>query len=93
MTNKGKSIIISITPPPPIPMKQVTFTAEEFDLVFNLLQDHLDDVLQDEFFHTLDHQKAQEAQGLTVDALRSMKAYMNDSIEAECFEGAAGLTA
>ena len=68
-------------------MKQVTFTAEEFDLVFNLLQDHLDDVLQDEFFHTLDHQKAQEAQGLTVDALRSMKAYMNDSLEAECFEG------
>ena len=93
MTNKGKSIIISITPPLPNPMKQVTFTAEEFDLVFNLLQDHLDDVLQDEFFHTLDHQKAQEAQGLTVDALRSMKAYMNDSIEAECFEGAAGLTA
>ena len=74
-------------------MKQVTFTSEEFDLVFNLLQDHLDDVLQDEFFHTLDHQKAQEAQGLTVDALRAMKAYMNDSIEAECFEGAAGLTA
>ena len=74
-------------------MKQVTFTSEEFDLVFNLLQDHLDDVLQDEFFQVTNHEKAQEAQGLTVDALRSMKAYMNDSLEAECFEGAAGLTA
>jgi len=74
-------------------MKQVTFTEEEFDLVFNLLQDHLDDVLQDEFFHVKDHQKAQKAQGLTVDALRSMKAYLNDNLEAECFEGAAGLTA
>ena len=93
LTNKGKSIIISINHHTLIPMKQVTFTAEEFDLVFNLLQDHLDDVLQDEFFHSIDHQKAQEAQGLTVDALRSMKAYLNDSLEAECFEGAAGLTA
>ena len=74
-------------------MKQVSFTDEEFDLVFNLLQDHLDDVLQDEFFQVTNHEKAQESQGLTVDALRSMKAYMNDSIEAECFEGAAGLTA
>ena len=74
-------------------MKQVSFTDEEFDLVFNLLQDHLDDVSQDEFFQVTNHEKAQEAQGLTVDALRSMKAYMNDSLEAECFEGAAGLTA
>ena len=44
-------------------MKQVSFTDEEFDLVFNLLQDHLDDVLQDEFFQVTNHEKAQEAQG------------------------------
>ena len=73
-------------------MKQVTFTEEEFDLVFNLLQDHLEDISQDEFFHSIEHQKAQQAQGLTVDALRSMKAYLNDNFETECFEGAAGLT-
>ena len=60
-------------------MKEVTFTNEEFDLVFNLLQDHLEDIMQDEFFH--------------VDSLRAMKNYMNDKLESDCFEGAAGLTA
>ena len=73
-------------------MKQVSFTEEEFDLVFNLLQDHLDDVLQDEFFHSIDHQKAQESQGLTVDALRSMKAFLDESFETECLTDTAGLT-
>ena len=74
-------------------MKEVTFTNEEFDLVFNLLQDHLEDIMQDEFFHVDSHEAAEKATQLTVDSLRSMKNYMNDSIEAECFEGAAGLTA
>tara|TARA_B100000609_G_C17105324_1_gene376846 strand:+ start:488 stop:709 length:222 start_codon:yes stop_codon:yes gene_type:complete len=72
-------------------MKQVSFTEEEFDLVFNLLQDHLDDISQDEFFHSIDHDKAVEGQGLTVDALRSMKAYLNDPFESECTD-TAGLT-
>ncbi len=74
-------------------MKEVTFTEEEFDLVFNLLQDHLEDIMQDEFFHIHNHDQAEKATQLTVDSLRSMKAYMNDNLEAECFEGAAGLTA
>ena len=72
-------------------MKQVSFTEEEFDLVFNLLQDHLEDISQDEFFHSIDHDKAVEGQGRTVDALRSMKAYLNDPFESECTD-AAGLT-
>ena len=74
-------------------MKQVTFNQEEFDLVFNLLQDHLEDIMQDEFFHVNDHEAAERATQTTVDALRSMKGYMNDDLESECFEGAAGLTA
>ena len=74
-------------------MKEVTFTPEEFDLVFNLLQDHLEDIMQDEFFHVENHEAAEKATQLTVDALRSMKSYTNDAIEAEMFEGAAGLTA
>ena len=74
-------------------MKEVTFTPEEFALVFNLLQDHLEDIMQDEFFHVNDHEAAERATQLTVDSLRSMKNFMNDSLEAECFEGAAGLTA
>ena len=73
-------------------MKQVSFTEEEFDLVFNLLQDHLDDILQDEFFHSIDHQKAQQFQGLTVDALRSMKLYSDESFEIESLTDTAGLT-
>ena len=74
-------------------MKEVTFTSEEFDLVFNLLQDHLEDIMQDEFFHVDSHEAAEKATQLTVDSLRAMKNYMNDNLEAECFEGAAGLTA
>ena len=74
-------------------MKEVTFTEEEFDLVFNLLQDHLEDIMQDEFFHVHNHDSAEKATQLTVDSLRSMKNFMNDNLEAECFEGAAGLTA
>ena len=74
-------------------MKEVTFTNEEFDLVFNLLQDHLEDIMQDEFFHVDSHEAAEKATQLTVDSLRSMKNYMNYNLEAECFEGAAGLTA
>tara|TARA_B100001778_G_scaffold114222_1_gene93527 strand:+ start:213 stop:437 length:225 start_codon:yes stop_codon:yes gene_type:complete len=74
-------------------MKEVTFTNEEFDLVFNLLQDHLEDIMQDEFFHVNDHEEAERATQLTVDSLRAMKNYMNDKLESDCFEGAAGLTA
>ena len=74
-------------------MKQVSFTDEEFDLVFNLLQDHLEDISQDEFFHIETPEDAEAATQTTVDALRSMKGYMNDDLESECFEGAAGLTA
>jgi len=75
-------------------MKEVTFTPEEFDLVFNLLQDHLEDIMQDEFFHVNDHEAAERATQLTVDSLRSMKNFMNDSLADElCYEGAAGLTA
>jgi len=74
-------------------MKEVTFTPEEFDLVFNLLQDHLEDIMQDEFFHVDSHEAAEKATQTTVDALRSMKGFMNDDLESECFEGAAGLTA
>ena len=74
-------------------MKEVTFTNEEFDLVFNLLQDHLEDIMQDEFFHVDGHEAAEKATQLTVDSLRAMKNYMNDKLESDCFEGAAGLTA
>ena len=74
-------------------MKQVTFNQEEFDLVFNLLQDHLEDIMQDEFFHIENHDAAERATQLTVDSLRAMKNYMNDKLESDCFEGAAGLTA
>ena len=74
-------------------MKEVTFTNEEFDLVFNLLQDHLEDIMQDEFFHVNDHEAAEKATQLTVDSLRAMKNFMNDKLESDCFEGAAGLTA
>ncbi len=42
-------------------MKEVTFTNEEFDLVFNLLQDHLEDIMQDEFFHIHNHDQAEKA--------------------------------
>ena len=93
MTYQDKSVIISNNHQHLSPMKEVTFTNEEFDLVFNLLQDHLEDIMQDEFFHIHNHDQAEKATQLTVDSLRSMKNYMNDSIEAECFEGAAGLTA
>ena len=93
MTNKGETVIISINHHPLSPMKEVTFTEEEFDLVFNLLQDHLEDIMQDEFFHVHNHDSAEKATQLTVDSLRAMKNYMNDNLEAECFEGAAGLTA
>ena len=74
-------------------MKEVTFTNEEFDLVFNLLQDHLEDIMQDEIFHVHNHDAAEKATQLTVDSLRAMKNYMNDKLESDCFEGAAGLTA
>ena len=93
MTNKGETVIISINHHPLSPMKEVTFTPEEFDLVFNLLQDHLEDIMQDEFFHVNDHEAAEKATQLTVDSLRAMKNYMNDKLESDCFEGAAGLTA
>ena len=93
MTNKGETVIISINHHPLSPMKEVTFTPEEFDLVFNLLQDHLEDIMQDEFFHVNDHEAAERATQLTVDSLRAMKNFMNDKLESDCFEGAAGLTA
>ena len=93
MTNKGETVIISINHHPLSPMKEVTFTPEEFDLVFNLLQDHLEDIMQDEFFHVNDHEAAEKATQLTVDSLRAMKNFMNDKLESDCFEGAAGLTA
>ena len=93
MTNKGETVIISINHHPLSPMKEVTFTPEEFDLVFNLLQDHLEDIMQDEFFHVDSHEAAERATQLTVDSLRAMKNYMNDKLESDCFEGAAGLTA
>ena len=63
------------------------------DLVFNLLQDHLEGIMQDEFFHIHNHDEAERATQLTVDSLRAMKNYMNDKLESDCFEGAAGLTA
>ena len=93
MTYQDKSVIISNNHQHLSPMKEVTFTNEEFDLVFNLLQDHLEDIMQDEFFHIHNHDQAEKATQLTVDSLRAMKNYMNDNLEAECFEGAAGLTA
>ena len=93
MTYQDKSVIISNNHQHLSPMKEVTFTNEEFDLVFNLLQDHLEDIMQDEFFHIHNHDQAEKATQLTVDTLRSMKNFMNDNLEAECFEGAAGLTA
>ena len=93
MTYQDKSVIISNNHQHLSPRKEVTCTNEEFDLVFNLLQDHLEDIMQDEFFHIHNHDQAEKATQLTVDSLRSMKAYMNDNLEAECFEGAAGLTA
>ena len=74
-------------------LKSVTFTEDEHNLVFNLLQDHLEDIMQDEFFHVENHEAAEKATQTTVDALRSMKNYMNDQLESDCFEGAAGLTA
>ena len=75
-------------------MKEVTFTPEEFDLVFNLLQDHLEDIMQDEFFHIHNHDQAEKATQLTVDALRSMKNYNPDMTAEEVFgDGSAmGLT-
>ena len=74
-------------------LKSVTFTEDEHNLVFNLLQDHLEDIMQDEFFHIHNHDEAERATQLTVDSLRAMKNYMNDKLESDCFEGAAGLTA
>ena len=74
-------------------LKSVTFTEDEHNLVFNLLQDHLEDIMRDEFFHVDSHEAAEKATQTTVDALRSMKNYMNDQLESDCFEGAAGLTA
>ena len=49
--------------------------------------------MQDEFFHVHNHDSAEKATQLTVDSLRAMKNYMNDKLESDCFEGAAGLTA
>ena len=54
-------------------LKSVTFTEPEYNLVFNLLQDHLEEIMEDEFFHVNDHDAATRAETLTVEALRSMK--------------------
>tara|TARA_B100001996_G_C18601963_1_gene570188 strand:+ start:220 stop:465 length:246 start_codon:yes stop_codon:yes gene_type:complete len=76
-------------------LKSVVFTVDEHNLVFNLLQDHLEDIMQDEFFHIHNHDQAERATQLTVDALRSMKNYNPDMTAEEVFgDGSAmGLTA
>tara|TARA_Y100000768_G_C23674206_1_gene539135 strand:+ start:326 stop:574 length:249 start_codon:yes stop_codon:yes gene_type:complete len=75
------------------PMKQVTFTSDEFDLVFNLLQDHLEEICEDQFLHKENHDQALIQEQLTVDALRSMKLYDTDVEAMEAYSGGAGLTA
>ena len=76
-------------------LKSVTFTEPEYNLVFNLLQDHLEEIMEDEFFHVNDHDAATRAETLTVEALRSMKRFNPDLTAEECFaDGSSlGLTA
>jgi len=73
--------------------KSVLLTESEYDLIFNLLQDHLEDIMQDEFFHIHNHDESEKATQLTLDALRSMKNYNNDLTADEAFsDGSIGLT-
>tara|TARA_B100000902_G_scaffold209628_1_gene199473 strand:+ start:99 stop:350 length:252 start_codon:yes stop_codon:yes gene_type:complete len=76
-------------------LKSVSFTEEEHNLVFNLLQDHLEEIMEDEFFHIENHDQAEKATQLTVDTLRSMKNYNPDMTAEEAFGDGSlmGLTA
>ena len=84
-----------VAPTPSTTMeKSVLFNESEYDLVFNLLQDHLEEIMEDEFFHIHNHNEAEKATQLTLDALRSMKNYNNDLTADEAFsDGSIGLTA
>jgi|TARA_B100000085_G_scaffold267280_1_gene276698 hypothetical protein len=50
-------------------MKQVTFTEEEYELVDSLLTVHLDEIVEDEFFHLCSHDQAVVKEQLTKDAI------------------------
>tara|TARA_B100001094_G_C17795818_1_gene606633 strand:- start:247 stop:477 length:231 start_codon:yes stop_codon:yes gene_type:complete len=73
--------------------KSVLLNESEYDLIFNLLQDHLEDIMQDQFFHIHNHDESEKATQLTLDTLRAMKNYNNDYTADEVFgDGSIGLT-
>tara|TARA_S200000501_G_scaffold376808_1_gene432937 strand:- start:4138 stop:4368 length:231 start_codon:yes stop_codon:yes gene_type:complete len=73
--------------------KSVLLNESEYDLIFNLLQDHLEDIMQDQFFHIHNHDESEKATQLTLDALRAMKNYNDDNTADEVFgDGSIGLT-
>ena len=54
-------------------MKQVIFTEEEFDLVNSLLSTHLDEIVEDEFFHLCTRDEAVVQEKLTKDAIIALR--------------------
>tara|TARA_B100001113_G_scaffold206285_1_gene169160 strand:+ start:406 stop:624 length:219 start_codon:yes stop_codon:yes gene_type:complete len=71
-------------------MKTITLENAEFDLLTNLLVDHLEEISEDEFFHSASHDECMNNMEVTKNTIRSMHCATEDDI---CYtEHEVGLT-
>ena len=71
-------------------MRTVTLDDSEFNLLTNLLVDHLEEISEDEFFHSASHDECMNNMEVTKNTIRSMHCATEDDI---CYtEHEVGLT-
>ena len=61
-------------------MKTITLENAEFDLLTNLLVDHLEEISEDEFFHSTSHNEFVNNMEITKNTIRSMHCATEDEI-------------
>ena len=61
-------------------MKPITLENAEFDLLTNLLVDHLEEISEDEFFHSTSHNEFVNNMEITKNTIRSMHCATEDEI-------------
>ena len=61
-------------------MKTITLENAEFDLLTNLLVDHLEEISEDEFFHSRSHDECVNNMEVTKNTIRSMHCATEDDI-------------
>ena len=61
-------------------MKTITLENAEFDLLTNLLVDHLEEISEDEFFHSSTQDECVNNMEVTKNTIRSMHCALEDDI-------------